>query len=130
MRSLTSLFSTTVLAVALLSSPRVSGPSARASQEDVLTHPARIGDVPLPAFSAFERALQVSGVPGGLAIMEGCSDQREPMVHPHGTTLREVLNSISSGDPCYLWRMHDGVVNLEPLKGVPALLKDLRFAGY
>jgi hypothetical protein len=45
------------------------------------------------------------------------------MVHPHGTTLREVLDSITSGDPRYVWRMHNGAVNLEPLKGIPALLK-------
>lgn len=111
-----------LLAVALLPSLRVSGQAAPAPQ-DVLTRSARIGGRSLPAFSAFESALQISGVPGGVAFVEGCSDQPQPMVHTHGTTLREVLDSITSGDPRYVWRMHNGAVNLEPLKGVSALLK-------
>lgn len=112
-----------LLAAALLLSLRVSGQAAPAPQDDVLTRPARIGDRSLPAFSAFESALQVSVVPGGVAFVEGCPDQTEPMVHPRGNNLREALDSITSGDPRYVWRMHNGVVNLEPLKGVPALLK-------
>jgi hypothetical protein len=111
-----------LLAVALLSSLRVSGQAAPAPQ-DILKRSARIGDRSLPAFSAFEGALQVSGVTGGVAFVEGCPDQPEPMVHPHGTTLRELLESITSGDPRYVWRMRNGAVNLEPLEGVPALLK-------
>jgi hypothetical protein len=91
--------------------------------QDALTRPARTGDLSLPTFSAFEGALQVSGVPGGVAFVEGCSDQPEQMVHPHRTTLREVLDSIVSGDIRYVWRMRKGAVNLEPLKGVPALLR-------
>ncbi len=55
--------------------------------------------------------------------MEGCSDQPLPMVRPHGTTLREVLNSIIDGDYVYAWRINKGVVNLEPSTGLPALLK-------
>ena len=94
-------------------------------QEDVLTRSATIGDVSLPAFSAFEGALLVSGVPGGVAFAQGCSDQPLPMVRPQGTTLREVLDSITGGDSGYVWRMNSAVVNLEPLQGVPALLTTL-----
>lgn len=111
-----------LLAVALLSSLRVSGQVPPAPQEDVLTRSARIDDESLPAFSAFQGALLVSGVPGGVAFMEGCSDQPVPIVHPRGTTLREVLNSITAGDSAYAWRMREGVVNLEPSTGLPALL--------
>ena len=111
-----------LLAVALLSSLRVSGQAVPASQ-DILNRPAGIGDRPHPAFLAFQGALQASGVPGGVAFVEGCSDQPEPLVHPHGTTLEKVLDSIVSGDPRYVWRMRKGAVNLEPLNGVPALLR-------
>jgi hypothetical protein len=123
MRTFLPSSSRVLLAVALLSSLRVSGQAAPAPQEDVLTRSARIDDESLPAFSAFQGALQMSGVPGGVAFMEGCSDQPVPMVRPHGTTLREVLNSITAGDSAYAWRMREGVVNLEPSTGLPALLR-------
>lgn len=54
--------------------------------------------------------------------MEGCADEPKRVVHPHGTTLRQVLDSIISADSQYVWRARKGVVNLEPVKGVPALL--------
>src|SRR5258708_10374105 len=123
MRTFTSLFSATLLAVALLPSLRVSTQAVPAPQEDVLTRSAMIGDKSLPASSAFQGALLISGVPGGVAFVEGCSDQPLPMVHPHGTTLREVLDSITAGDSGYVWRMYEGVVNVEPLQGGPALLR-------
>lgn len=110
------LFASTVL-------PSLQVSEQAAAPQDVLALPARMEDRPLPAFSAFEGALHVSGVPGGVAFLERCSDQPELVVHPHGTTLREVLDSITSGDPHYAWRMHTGVVNLEPVGGPPALLK-------
>jgi len=122
MRAFMSLFSATLLAVALLPSLGVSRQVASAPQEDVLSRSAMIGDESLPVFSAFQGALQMSGVPGGVAFMEGCSDQPLPMVRPHGATLREVLNSITAGDSVYAWRMREGVVNLEPSTGLPALL--------
>src|SRR5882724_9754220 len=97
MRAFRSLFPATLLAVALLLSLGVSRQVASAPQEDVLSRSTRIDDESLPAFSAFQGALQMSGVPGGVAFVEGCSDQPLPMVRPHGTTLREVLNSITAG---------------------------------
>ena len=112
-----------LLSVALLSPLQVTEQRARAPQEDVLLRSARIGDLPLPASSAFEAALQASGVPGGVAFVEGCSGQPLPMVRPHGITLREVLNSITAGDSTYVWRKRKGVVNLEPSTGLPALLR-------
>jgi hypothetical protein len=82
-----------------------------------------VDDKPLPAFSAFEGTLLLAGVPGGVAFVEGCSDQPLPMVHPHGTTLREVLNSITADHSAYAWKIRNGVVNLEPSAGTPALLR-------
>jgi hypothetical protein len=115
--------STVLLAVAVLSSLLISEQAAPASQKDILARSLGMGDRTLPAYSAFEGALQISGVPGGVAFMEGCSDQPLPVVHPHGTTLRDVLDSITSGDSDYVWRLHKGVVTLEPSQGVPALLR-------
>jgi len=109
--------------MALLPSLRVSIAATPTPQEDVLSRPAAISDRSLAASSAFEEALQVSGVPGGAALVEGCADEPKAMVHPDGATLRQVLDSIISGDSHYVWRMHKGVVNLEPANGVPALLK-------
>ena len=111
------------LAPALLPSLRVSIAVTPTPQEDVLSRPAAIGDRSLPASSAFEEALQVSGVPGGAALVEGCADEPLPTVHPYGTTLREVLDSITSRDSHYMWRMHEGLVNLESVKGAPAILR-------
>jgi hypothetical protein len=125
MRALMSLFSATLLALALLPSLGISSQAAPgpAPHEDVLSRSVKIGDELLPAFSAFQGALQMSDIPGGVAFAEGCSDQPLPMVHPRGTTLREVLDSITGGDSAYAWTMREGVVNLEPSTGLPALLR-------
>ena len=111
------------LAAALLPSLRVSIAATPTPQEDVLSRPAAIGDRSLHASSAFEAAVQASGVPGGDAFLEGCADEPKPTVHPQGTTLREVLDSITSRDSHYMWQMREGVINLEPVKGAPALLR-------
>jgi len=117
-------FATAVLLVLVLPpSPVVSRPSTLAAQEDLLTRTAAIGDRSLPAFSAFQDALEVSGVPGGVAFVEGCADEPKLVVHPHGTTLRQVLDSIVSADPHYVWRIREGVLNAQPAKGLPALLE-------
>ena len=121
MRTFSTSSAAILIALALVPSLRVSRRAP--ASEDVLSRPVKIEDRALPAFSAFEGALQVSSVPGGVAFVEGCSDQPEPMVHPRGTTLREVLDSIVSGDPRYTWKMREGAVNLEPSNGVPALLR-------
>jgi hypothetical protein len=92
-----------VLAGALPVSPGVSVSRAQAVQEDLLARTAAIGDQPLPAALAFQNALQVSGVPGGVAFVEGCPDEPKPMIHPDGGKLRLVLDNIVSGGPQYVW---------------------------
>ena len=114
MRAFTSLFSVAILAMGSLSPLGVSSQVPPALQKDVLTRSAKIGDVSLPAISAFEGALLVSGVPGGVAFAQGCSDQPLPIVRRQGTTLREVLDNITGGDSGYVWRMNEGVVNFKP----------------
>jgi len=123
MRTISTSVPVMVLAATLLPSLGVSSSSAHDLQEGVLTRTAAIGDRSLPAFSAFEGALQIAGVPGGVAFVEGCADEPKPLVHPHGATLLQVLDSITSGDSPYVWRMRKGLVNLEPVKGPPVLLQ-------
>lgn len=101
----------------------VASHEAPSPQDDLLARPARIGNRPLPTFSAFERALHVAGVPGGVALVEGCPEEAKVTVHPRGTTLREVLDGITSDDSHYVWRLYGGVVNLEPSNGPPPLLR-------
>jgi hypothetical protein len=94
-----------------------------ALQEDFLTRATRIGDVSLPASSAFEAVLLEAGVPGGEALVPGCSDEPDPIVHPKGKSLQEVLDSIIVGDSRYIWTVKEGVANLKPRRGVPPLLR-------
>jgi hypothetical protein len=111
------------LAVVLPPFLRISIAATVTPQEDVLSRPAAIGDRSLPAYLAFQEALQVSGVPGGAALVEGCADETNAIVHPVGATLRQVLDSIIGGDSQYVWRIREGVVNLESVNGLPALLQ-------
>jgi len=92
-------------------------------QDDILSRSARISDAPVSPFSAFEGALLLSGVPGGEGFTQGCTDSPAQTVRPHGATLREVLDSITGDKSGYVWKMREGVVNLEPSTGFPALLK-------
>jgi hypothetical protein len=123
MRAISSFTLAVIGAIAFLSSLGGSIQSAPTPQEDVLTRATAIGDQSLPTFSAFQNALQVSNVPGGAALVEGCADEPKPVVHPQGATLRQVLDGLISGDSRYIWRIRKGVVNLEPVKGLPALLQ-------
>jgi hypothetical protein len=97
-----------LLVLVLLPSLVVSRPSTLAAQEDLLTRTAAIGDQSLPAFSAFQDALEASSVPGGVAFAEGCADEPKLVVHPHGTTLRQVLDGIVSAYPYYVHVLHQG----------------------
>lgn len=123
MRTISTSATVILVAAALLPPLLISRNVGLAQQEDALTRPISIGEKSLPAFSAFQDALQISGVPGGVAFVEGCENQPKSMVRPQGTNLREVLDSITRADSQYSWRMQKGVVNLEPVEGLPALLK-------
>src|SRR5579862_4661197 len=109
-----------LISVALIAAVGYARP---AQQEEVLARPVQIGNASGPAPLEFQGALMLSGAPGGVASLQGCPDQPGPTVHPHGKTLREVLDNITSGNPFYVWGLHDGVINVKPSKGVPALLK-------
>lgn len=123
MQFFSSLFLRTLLTTAFITLPQVKGLEAQKRQKDILSRPAAVSNQPSPAFSAFQGALSVSGVPGGVAIVQGCPDHAQPVVHPHGSTLRELLDSITNADRRYVWRINRGVIDLEPSGGVPALLR-------
>jgi hypothetical protein len=112
-----------IFAVQLSVLSETRGPKRPERQEDVLSRSARIGDSAVSAVVAFQDAVSAAEVPGGVAYSEGCSDQPPPTVHPRGTTLREVLESLSGGDSGYIWKLNDGVINFEPARGLPTLLK-------
>lgn len=118
------LFSVAIFVVQLGALSEIRALKQPEQQEDVLVRSARISNSAVSAVSAFQDAVSAAGVPAGVAFSEGCSDQPPPpTVHPRGVTLREVLESISGGDSGYIWKLDDGVVNLEPALGLPALLK-------
>jgi len=72
--------------------------------------------------SAFAKALNAAGTPGGIATITGC-DQEATYIFPwSGPSLPAQLNGIVSTDPRYVWRFRRGVVDISPRGGDPALL--------
>jgi hypothetical protein len=123
-RAFAFVFSTAVLTVGSLF-PFEPGRHIQlpAQPADDLTRPIAISDSPSPAYVVALGAMLASGTPGGVTFDGGCPDHSEPVIRPHGTTLREVLDSITEEDASYAWNMKQGVVNLVPSGGAPAFLK-------
>ena len=97
---------------------RPSGPS------DVLKRTfGNLGSSPVLGDVAFQDVMLAAGVPGGGARVEGCAEAPQKSIRILGTTLREALDSITTADPAYRWEVHEGVVNLVPAEGLPALLR-------
>jgi hypothetical protein len=72
---------------------------------------------------AFSGVLSAARLPGGIATITNGED--EPVKHsnvPVNGALREALDVIIRADPQYEWFDDDGVVNILPLSGEPALL--------
>jgi hypothetical protein len=123
MRGLTSAPLLVTLAVALLAPHAVNTQVASPQERNVPTPAVSPVDGLVPAPAAFEVALFQAGMPGGVASVQGGSDKPEQAVRLHGITLPETLDSITTADPRYVWRVKKGVVDLEPSQGVPALLR-------
>ena len=122
--------SLTLLVLLLVASPLARAQEHPVTEEELLMRPAgTAGSSPLSVDVAFQTAMARSGGPGGAAILQGCEGSSDKVVRVHGSTLREVLDDIVTADPNYVWHLRDGVVNLMPAKGVPALLT-LRIAAY
>ena len=94
------------------------------AETELLTRPvANLGSSPLSVNLAIQTAILGSGTAGGAVIMQGCEEPSNSAVRfQQGSTLRDVLEDIVTGDPDYRWEVKDGVVNLIPAKGVPELL--------
>jgi hypothetical protein len=78
----------------------------------------------LTSFNAFSSALTYTHTPGGIVRVGACSD--EPTVftwRPAGANLRDTLKAIVLADPRYTWEYREGLVNILPVGGEPALLK-------
>jgi len=56
-------------------------------------------------------------------IVTGCQDESvKQVLGLSGLSLRDALDAIVRAAPLYRWQLNDGVVNLLPSSGVPALL--------
>jgi hypothetical protein len=93
------------------------------TEEEILRHPVTpVSDVPLPTTQEFVRALVDASVPGGVVTVGGCGAEPEQTVRATGPTLGDVLRTIVKADLRYRWNIEDGVVNLVPSKGLPAMM--------
>jgi len=78
----------------------------------------------LTTTDAFSKSLAAARVPGGIARILSCEDEvLKQAWRPLNSPLRAVLDSIVLSDPRYRWQLEDGVVNLIPVSGEPALLQ-------
>jgi len=72
----------------------------------------------------FYASLGRTRVPGGMVRLVDCEeDTLLQSWKPLGSPLRRVLDTMVVTDPRYIWKVQDGVVNLLPATGEPALLK-------
>jgi hypothetical protein len=78
---------------------------------------------------AYGLALSAAGVPGGIVLARGWADQTKHKWRPSTDSLARTLDSVVTLDPEYMWKIEDGVVNLIPARGEPALL-DVRIAHF
>lgn len=76
-----------------------------------------------PAPAAFRAILMDSHTPGGVITVENCDSEQGKAVRVEGPTLGRALQSIVRGDENFRWTISNGVVNLLPRAGIPALLK-------
>jgi hypothetical protein len=74
--------------------------------------------------NAFHSSLWLTHVPGGMATIVDCEpDTLMQSWKPSNAALGQVLDALVATDPRYRWQMQDGVVNLLPATGEPALLR-------
>lgn len=115
-----------LLLVCVLLTTLVIGPRGHASQsssDGALNRNAMIGTGKTTAVNAFVTALRTAGVPGGIAAVSQCGDDRQYVFSASGPTLEDVLRNIESTDRRYTWNIINGLVNILPVEGDPSLLK-------
>jgi hypothetical protein len=78
----------------------------------------------LTTTDVFHSSLGRVSVPGGMVRIFNCrEDTIKHSWKAQGSTLRQVLDAIVAADSRYHWEVSDGVVNLLPVSGEPALLR-------
>jgi hypothetical protein len=73
--------------------------------------------------NALTSALRAAEAPGGIASVGYCGEDATYPFGQSGPTLGDVLREIVRTNPHYTWRVKNGVVNVYPVEGDPALLK-------
>jgi hypothetical protein len=73
--------------------------------------------------NAFNVALGAARVPGGAVTVLGCEDPPTLVLRGMGQKISDLMDQLVTADPNYRWEMDDGVINLLPVAGEPALLK-------
>jgi hypothetical protein len=72
----------------------------------------------------FYSSLGRTHLPGGMVRVVDCEpDTLMQSWKPSNSSLSQVLDTLVATDPRYRWQMRDGVINLLPAAGEPALLK-------
>jgi hypothetical protein len=73
--------------------------------------------------NAFRATLGPARIPGGVATILGCEEDRPTQVfRGMGQKIGDVMNEIVSVDPKYRWELDDGVIDLLPTGREPLLL--------
>jgi hypothetical protein len=97
---------------------------SHASSVDLLQKP--IGGLDVKSAvprEVLRQILRAAEVPGGIAVVQGCEEDRPRDFPPLGRTLRDALTTLGRVAPGYTWQTDDGVVNMTPKDGFPPLLR-------
>jgi hypothetical protein len=113
-----------VLAQALTIFGQTGRPERLSSADEMLARQVPGGDLEyLTTTTIFFRSLGGVGAAGGMVTIRNCDGDNskqawQPIVQP----LRRVLDTMIEADPRYRWQAEDGIINLLPADGEPALL--------
>jgi hypothetical protein len=110
----------------LLMTGRDASPSTQEdASEDILQRKVPGDELEfLRTTDVFYASLGRTRVPGGMVRLVDCEeDTLLQSWRPLDSPLRQVLHTMVAKDPRYTWKIQDGIVNLLPATGEPALLK-------
>lgn len=92
--------------------------------DDILERPVPGNDLEYYATTdAFYASLGRARVAGGMVKIVSCEEDKfKQALRPMGSPLRQILDAIVVADTRHRWEVQDGVINLLPADGEPALL--------